>query len=223
VAGDAEDFLDRIPDPDRQALLALGVQRPIAPRTAVLHEGDEAHEVLVLLEGSVKVTRLSPDGREVVVGVRTASQLVGEVATVDGHRRSASVWTLEPCQVHRIPGADFLDLLGHRPAMAMALIEALCARLRESTDQVLEFGTQDALARVSRRLVELAPPGAALDTTEVELGISQQELAARCGLSREAVVKALRVLRTVGWIEQDGRRLVLLDVPALRERCGLVA
>jgi len=223
MAGDAEDFLDRIPEEDRRALLALGGQRSIPTRAAVLHEGDSPHDVLVLLQGSVKVTRLSTDGREVVVGVRTASQLIGEIAALDGHPRSASVWALEPCVVRAIPAADFLELLGARPAMAMALFAALCGRLRESTDQVLEFGSQDALARVSRRLVELAPPVTGAGSTEVELGISQQELAARCGLSREAVVKSLRVLRTLGWIEQVGRRLVLHDVSAIRERAGLVA
>jgi len=189
-----------------------------------MHEGDEGHDALVVVSGSVKVTRTSAEGREVVVGVRTSGQMLGELAVIDGRPRSASVWSLEPTELCVVPIETFRELLVQHPEMCMVLLGTVAARLRESTDQVLELGTQDALARVSRRLLELSPiTGDPAPTGSVELGISQQELAARCGLSREAVVKALRVLRSVGWIRQEGLRLVLLDEPALRERAGIGA
>ncbi|OWY60518.1 hypothetical protein B7486_68745 [cyanobacterium TDX16] len=215
---DEREFLELLAPGDRQALLDAGTSRRLPARQAVMHEGDDADEVLIVRSGSVKVTRTSADGREVVVGVRTADGLLGEIAAIDGRRRSASVWTLEPTELRVIPASGFRALLVARPSMAMALLEVLAGRLRESTDQVLELGTQDALARVSKRLLELAPA-----STAAPLGVSQQELAARCGLSREAVVKSLRTLRTLGWIHQEGRTLRVLDPGALRERSGQVA
>lgn len=216
-----DDFLDLLPADDREALLAAGSQRLVAEGEAVMHEGDAAHDTLVVVTGSVKITRTSSDGRELVVGVRTAGQLVGEVAAIDGRLRSASVWALEPTELRSIPVETFRGLLAEHPALSLALLGWLCALLRESADKVLEFGTQDALARVSRRLLELAPRADGAGAAPVELGVSQQDLAARCGLSREAVVKALRVLRSVGWIEQAGRKVVLLDVAALQDRGGV--
>jgi CRP-like cAMP-binding protein len=217
-----DSFLQLLPAADREALLAAGTRRHLDAGEAVLHEGDTAHDTLVVVAGSLKITRTSLDGRELVVGVRTAGQLVGEVAAIDGRPRSASVWTLQPTQLQTIPVETFRRLLEEHPALALALLGWLCTLLRESADKVLEFGTQDALARVSRRLLELAPRAEGSSPAPVELGVSQQDLAARCGLSREAVVKALRVLRSVGWIRQEGRQVVLLDVLALHERGGLV-
>jgi CRP-like cAMP-binding protein len=218
MAGD--DLLELLSPDDRDALLAAGSVRRLDARQAVVHEGDEAREVLIVVTGSVKVTRTSVEGREVVVGVRTPGELIGEVGAIDGGRRSASIWTLEPTELRAVPTTTFKAMLLDRPSMAVAMLEVLSQRLRESTNQVLELGTMDALARVSRRLLELAPSATA---PAAPLGISQQDLAARCGLSREAVVKAMRTLRTVGWIRQDGRSIELVDVAALRERAGLAA
>jgi CRP/FNR family cyclic AMP-dependent transcriptional regulator len=217
VAGD--DLLSRLADDDRDALLDAGRRRTFAAKEALLHEGEEPGEVLLLLRGTTKVTRTSTEGREVVVGVRTPGDLLGELGAVDGRPRSASVWALEDVEARVIRASEFRDLLEARPRIAVALLGELSARLRQSTDQVLELGTQDALARVSRRVLELAPRAGADEAgTRV---VSQQELADRSGLSREAVVKALRTLRTLGWIRQDARRLEVLDEPALRERAGL--
>ena len=94
--------------------------------------------------------------------------------------------------------------------------------MRESTDRALELGTADALTRVCRRLAEFADldPAPPVDGVVLTVPLSQQEIASLSGLSREAVVKALRTLRELGWIDVAGRSVTLLDVGALRERAA---
>ena len=97
----------------------------------------------------------------------------------------------------------------------------IASRLRESDRRQLEFGTGDAIGRVCARLVEMAARYGQLSEgglTEVESPLSQSDLASWSGLSREAIVKAMRALRTLGWIENDGRSITILKLDKLRER-----
>ena len=217
-------FLEAIGAEDEQALRQMGHQRELPSGAALFGEGEPAYEVFVVLEGSVKITRTSREGREVVLAVRSEGDVIGETAAVDELQRSARAWSLEPTRLLAVPIPEFRRLIDERISMCRALVDVLCERMREGTDQVLELGTDDALTRVGRRLVEFGQSDGARTAAGlvVELPVSQQEVADRCGLSREAVVKALRALRALGWIEQDGRRVVLTDEDALRERVARV-
>mgnify|MGYP000264917592 CR=1 FL=1 len=98
-------------------------------------------------------------------------------------------------------------------------------------DHLVEFGSGDAMGRIAARLLELIDDRelAAIVGAEhvdeagpitLDLPVSQEELGEWTGLSREAVVKAFRRMRDLGWIETDRRHVVLPDVPALRLRAG---
>ena len=93
-------------------------------------------------------------------------------------------------------------------------------RLRGASQRQLELGTSDALGRVCSRLAELAdrhgvPDGGAI---RVDSPLSQEDLADWAGLSRDAVVKALKTMRGLGWIETGRRRITLYDLEAVRQR-----
>jgi len=216
----AESFLSQLAPDDYDALTKAGRHQQHPPRSRVFEEGDPGYEVLVVEEGSVKLVRVSADGRELVVAVRGAGAILGEVSAIDGGSRSTSASTLTAVRLLAIPFDQFRALLDTRLSIARALLDVLAQRLRESTDRALELGTADALTRVCRRLVEFvdAQPDAAVDGVVVAVPLSQQEIASLSGLSREAVVKALRTLKDLGWIDVAGRNVTLLDVDAIRER-----
>jgi CRP/FNR family transcriptional regulator len=217
-------FLEAIDADDERGLRQVSHERELPAGARVFGEGEPSYEVFFLIDGSVKVTRTSREGQEVVLAVRSEGDVLGETSAVDGLPRSAQAWTLEPTRLLAVPVKEFRRLLDERTSLCRALVDVLCERMREGTDQALELGTDDALTRVGRRLMEFGRDDGerTTDGLIVELPVSQQEVADRCGLSREAVVKALRALRALGWIEQDGRRVVLTDEAALRERVAWV-
>jgi CRP-like cAMP-binding protein len=215
----APPFLDRLEPTDQQQLLALGRLRRYPAPSILFFEGDEARDVLVVRAGDVKVS-ITLDDREVLLDVLGAGDLLGELSAIDGGSRSTSATTLTPVQLIAVPFAAFHELLDTRLSIARALLDVLAERLRESTDRVLELGTADALTRVCRRLVEFVDASRqdATDGVVLAVPLTQQEIASLSGLSREAVVKALRTLRDLEWIDVAGRNVTLLDVDALRER-----
>jgi CRP/FNR family cyclic AMP-dependent transcriptional regulator len=102
------------------------------------------------------------------------------------------------------------------------LLRTLTGRLRDADRKRVEFGSYDAISRVSLRLVELADRFGETTPTGVRITLpfTQDELAGWVGASREAVVKALATLRRMGYVRTQRKSVVVCDVPALRRRAG---
>lgn len=162
---------------------------------------------------------------EVILAVLDEGALLGELSAVDGAPRSATVVALEPVEVEVTTHEEFNELLEEHPRLATELLRLVAARLRDASVRQLEFGTMDTLARLCATLVELANRYGQeqADLTEVTAPFHQGELAAWSGMSREAVVKGFRQLRSLGWLTIEGRTLTLHDVAAIQRRAHGIA
>jgi CRP/FNR family transcriptional regulator, cyclic AMP receptor protein len=203
---------------DAEALEALGSERTYRAGVAIFHQGDEPGSVLILLEGRVKLSLIGPNGKDVIVGFAGPGELVGEVAALDGSPRSATATAVDPVRALVITRAAFEAFVASHPAAALPLLRSLARRLRLADAQRLEFAAYDVVGRVARRLLELCErhgePGE--HGTVITLPLSQDELAAWTASSREAVAKALHLLRELRWVETHRRQIVVVDIEALR-------
>jgi CRP-like cAMP-binding protein len=163
------------------------------------------------------------EGREVVLAVRGPGELLGEMAAFGAMRRTASAVAVDEVEVGALTAARFRAYLSEHPDAALLLIRMLVARLSESTQEVIDLATQDSVGRVAKRLVELAADHgtAVADGTRIDLSLTQDDLASWTGATRETVSRALRLMRRLGWIATEGRSITVVDVSALRARCGL--
>ena len=178
------------------------------------------YEAFLLLQGEVKVSVGSVEGREIVLDVFEPGRLLGELSVVDGRPRSATLVALSPVEVLAVAAGAFNEFLDRHPEALRHLLIEVADRLRTRVRHQLEFGAGDALGRVCARLVELADRQAAPQAgpPAVRSPVSQTDLAAWTGLSREAVVKALRAMRQLGWIESQGRDITITDLDQVRRR-----
>lgn len=213
-------FLARIGLDRAAELTALGTRRGYPAGAMLFLEGDHAHEALVLLSGDLKVVVGSTDGRDVVLDLFGPGALVGEWSVIDGKTRSATVTALSDVEVLSLPATPFRAFLDRNPEVREGLLLDTIGRLRAQVRHQLEFGAGDAMGRICARLVELAerfghPDG---ETVVIHSPLSQADLAAWTGLSREAVVKALRQLRIMGWISNRGPDITVHDLAGLRRR-----
>ncbi len=215
-------FVDRLEPEVRDELVALGRRRRFTAQSTLLFEEDDPVDVLVVRDGLVKVTT-NIGGRDVVLDIIGAGDIVGEIAALDGRPRSASVVALTVVDVDIIPAAAFLALLAARPEVAITLLRRVSTRLRDTSRRQVEYGALDAVGRVCRRLVELtgrygkqAEGGVLIDAP-----LTQSDIAAWAGLSREAVVKALQSLRRLGWVATTPRDILVIDVDAVTARASV--
>lgn len=213
------DFLGALRPADREALLAAGTRRRYRRGEVVYREHDDPGGALVLLEGHVTASTAGADGREVILGMAGPGDLVGELSALRGTPRSATVTAREDVVALAVPAAAFREFLRTAPEAAVFVLDTVVERLQVADAHRLELASLDVVARVARRLLELSERvGERGEGDAVEIAVTQEELAAFAGASREAVSKALQVLRTLGCVETQRRRIVVLDAPALRRR-----
>jgi CRP-like cAMP-binding protein len=213
-------FLASLSADERAAFESLGRRRQFRAGQVLFTEGDEGRDVVVLLDGSVKVVSAAPSGREVILEVIDRGELIGEMSAIDGQPRSATAVALTPVEVSVIPTSEFQRFLEGHGSAATALLRLVVARLRHSSQRQLEFGTSDALGRLCACMLRMLDRYGGTDDRgrHVTMPLAQHEIAAMTGLSREAVVKGLRSLRALGWIDLQARELTVLDDGAMRAR-----
>lgn len=218
-----ETFFARLSFADRAELERVGHRRRFPAGSTLFLEGEEPDEVVVVHDGLIKLVVVSVDGREVILDVVGSGDLLGELAALDGGPRSATAQAATDVTVLSVDTADFGAFLLARPSALYHLAVLLARRLRASDHRQLEFRTEDSLARLCTRLVELADRFGTLDDdgmTHVESPLSQADLGSWAGLSREAIVKAMRALRRMGWIDNDGPSITIREPGLVRDRAG---
>ena len=200
------------------ALCAQGARRHYRRGEVLFSEGDVAERVFVLLHGWVLIRSYAADGHDVVLGLRGPGEVLGELSVLDGKPRSATAVAANDATVVVTPARVLLAILKTDHEATRELLVLIAERLREADRRRLEYTTQDTLARVATRLLELTerfgePVAGGIRS---ELPLVQEDLARWCGASREATVKALRTLRGLGVVSTGRRTITVHDAGSLR-------
>jgi CRP-like cAMP-binding protein len=185
-------------------------------------QDEPGDRLMVLLEGRVKVTRLDHDGRELLLSIRDPGDLLGELSFVDGQPRIATVIALEPVQALVLLAQELRHHLETTPGVAVALLEIVARRFRESTIKRSQFGASDTLGRLAARILELADRYGEPSEDGISLvsPLSFEDLAAWAGASCAGASEAMRAMRALGWVRSERRKLTLRDPDALRARAA---
>lgn len=175
---------------------------------------------MIVLSGRVRVVAYGSDRREVVLALRGPGQLIGEMSGLGAGRRTASVFALDEVEAGTLSASEFVEYLGEHPQAAIVVIRMVVRRLAEATQDVIDLATQDSVGRLAKLLVELSAEHGkpTADGTEIELPLTQDELAHWTGATRETVSRALRLMRQLGWVSTHRKTITVLDPAALRER-----
>src|SRR4051794_14972743 len=218
----SDDFWSLLDEDDRRAFSAQAQLRRFARGRALMHAGQVPEGVFLLRSGVVKASDVTPEGRELLLAIRAPGDLVGELAALDERPRSATVVALEAVEALVLPIPAFRSLLTTRPAVAIALIRVIGARLRDADARRIQLGRLASLARVASCLLELCDRfGAEADgAVAIRVALSQEELAGWAGASLESTARALRQLRELGWIETRRREIRVLDRAGLASAAG---
>ncbi len=183
-------------------------------------EGDIDDQLYVVIEGKVKLTRTSSDGREVLVRVQGPGDMFGELAMFDPTYRTSNASAVTDARLAAIAHDDLRQVLLDRPTIALLLLRELAQRLRVITDANTNLIFTDVPGRVAKALLELSDKFGAQqeDGIHVSHDLTQEELAQLVGASRETVNKALADFAARGWIQLSAKSVLIIDPDRLRRR-----
>ncbi|WP_407841613.1 Crp/Fnr family transcriptional regulator [Streptomyces sp. DSM 116496] len=227
-AGDAEEsaqavhrttYLGLLESADRSALLALGRELRVAPRSLLIHQSDPSTHTLLITHGWTKAVASSANGYQALLDFYGPGDIVGEAAVLAGRSRDANVIALEPVRAVAVSGDAFRDFLARSPQATLPLLQVLADRVRAADRRREEFVSLTVRERLASLLLELARTVGHRTEEGIELAVplTQTELAGSVGASRETVMRVLKDLRDRGVVITKRRALVIARPDALRQ------
>lgn len=217
-------FLRKIPmfselsDEDLEDLAHLFRERRYRKNDIIFMEEDTGQYMYLVKEGRVKVTRLLPNGKEMILAFHEAGEYFGEMALIDGGTTPASVTAVLPTTIFVMGAKEFNHLLEH-PKTNRVILKTLCNRCRDAWAQieVLTFHNADARVRMAfHQLIQKR--GVETDKGYmIPMKLTHKELSDIVGISRETATRVLSHLQEQNLIRVETRRFVVLEPNRLIE------
>ncbi len=184
----------------------------------IFHQGDPGEALFIVLAGAVKIVLPGESGDEAILATLRPGDFFGELALLDGAPRSATAAALEATETLVLPRDRFRELIATQPTIRDTFLAAVARELRRLTSHVEELHFLDITGRLAARLVRLAsehgttrPDG----TIRLNSPLTQGDLAAMVGCTRQSVNKLLGLFVDDGLIRLDRDALVILDTDGL--------
>jgi CRP-like cAMP-binding protein len=211
-----------LPDAELAALARVSRLVTIPRGKAIWREGDRAEALLIVAQGSMKVTVADPDGNEVVLHLWGEGDTAGEPALFSPRieRRLTNAEAIEDTRLLLIPREQLLTFLAtHRSAME-SMLARLADIVRQQTAMLVEAAFYDVAARVARRLLELCDSHGRRSAggVRIMLPLPQRTLAGMATASRENVNRALRRLTAAGAIRRERGCILVINAEMLRRQ-----
>ncbi len=204
-------------DADAWELIGHARQENASARQTIFQVGQAGDSLHIVLEGRVKVSLLSEEGKEAILSILGAGEVFGEMSLFDGESRSATVTTMEPCRFLVLRRQTFLPFLEKRVPVMLELIAEMSRRLRATNTLVGNLSFLNLSARLARILLNLVQQYGKVTPKGIVIGLklSQEELGHLVGVSRESVNRQVRAWIDAGIIEHDHGALIVLNSDAL--------
>ena len=200
--------------------IAEGSELQKASRGEILIREEEiaTRAFFVILEGSARVAVTGPEGREAVLAFLEEGDFFGEMSLLDGDPRSATVRASTDVKLLLLRRQVFLDLLSKHPEIALGLLSELSSRLRNANRKISALALSPVHARVSGALLQLAELRGFRVKGQIVIHDrpTQQEIAEMANTTRETVSRVLSQMQKDGWVELEGRDLVIVSEDKLR-------
>lgn len=204
-------LLRRLPEEALLRLAGFAHLKAMTRGETLFRRGDPGTGLLLVVKGRIRVSVPSSEGRDGVLNLVRAGEVVGEIALLDGHPRTADAIADTDCEVMLLERRDLLPLLEENGALALALMEVLCERLRQTSAQVEALMFQETGPRIARALLQLSSV-----QRLASVAVTQKQLGEMAGTSRESANRTLKAWEARGIVTLVPGRVTLRDEAAIR-------
>ncbi len=210
-------MFSELSEEDVEAFAELVQVRRYPRNSFIVNQHDRGGCMYLLVSGRVKVTLVSPDGKELALNYLEAPSHFGEMSLVDAEPRSADVIATTDVECLALEGKDLAAAIRIQPKLAVSLIATLSNRLRQTIGRLEDMAFHDATHRVMRVVLNVATARYESHGVPVIQGLTHYDIATLAGTSRETASRIISTLAREGIVASKGRRIVV-DLFGLRER-----
>jgi CRP-like cAMP-binding protein len=207
-------------DPVLASIAQLAVRKRYEPRETIVQQSEDGGELFVIVEGHLKATSAGADGRDIALSIMGPGEVFGEISLLDGGPRSATVVSLDRCELVSIRREPFLRFLESSPKTAIELLRVLSLRVRKLTERSDDVAFLRVGERLAKRIAGLAqkygqkqPDGG----LRLRFKLSQQEIGELVSATRESANKQIKAWEQAGLLSQQNGYLIVHDVERLRQ------
>ncbi len=204
-----------LPEDQIVAIKKIAVKKQINKGEIIVSEGDEGEGFFVIVEGRVKVFKVSTEGKEQILHIFGSGQPFGEVPVFTGQRFPANAQAIDKTRVLFFPRASFVNLISANPSLALNMLAIMSIKLRQFAVQIENLSLKEMPARLASYLISLA--GEQNKDEVVTLQISKGQLASILGTIPETLSRVFAKLSGQNLINVDGKKITLLDRRGLED------
>jgi CRP-like cAMP-binding protein len=218
VAGEGR-LMQQLTAEERTKLFSCAQERRFKNGQLIFQKGDEGGSMMAVVEGRVRISIASEEGREIVLSMIEPGGVFGEIALLDGRGRTADAYAMGNCRLLVLYLRDLMPMLEQEPKLAVRLLQILCERVRHANGICESVVFLDLPARLARLLLQLdtthgqAVPGG----RRIGIRLAQAEIGNLVAASRETVNKQLKQWEAEGVLALDHGHIVLKDRATLED------
>jgi CRP-like cAMP-binding protein len=195
-------------NPDERKLLVSQARiRNFSAGDTIFLMGSSGDSMMAVLQGTVRISVPSMEGREIVLAILQPGELLGEIALLDGKERTADARAMTDCSLAILERRAVVAFIEQHPSGMLSLIEVLCGRLRQSDQRIAEMVFLDLPARLAKTLLRMSSVAGGRAGARIQL--SQRELGNIVGSSRESINKCLREWQRSGIVRIDENKITI--------------
>ncbi len=193
-----------------QALSSAIIENTVQAGQIISFQGERASYIYIVARGIVRLRRLSPEGKEIIISYLGPGRIVDPTPAVDGGPYTATVDALTKATIYAIPLEIFRQVMEEDRRLAANLLKELAGRVRHLTNMVEEMALHTVRARLARFLLQQA------ELKNQYRPWTQAEIASQIGTVREIVGRVLRDFASQGLIARQGGHIIVLNREELR-------
>lgn len=197
------------PDESLRLLATLVTRKSVTRGATIMVAGDPTDSLYIVISGRLKVMMSDAEGKEVILAILGSGEFFGEMGLIDDAPRSASVVSIESCELLCVTKREFKRCLAENFEMSMAVMRGLVKRLRDADRKINSLALLDVYGRVARLLIDMSEE---VDGQKVVTKrLPKQDIAKMIGASREMVSRVMKDLQLGGFIEMRGSAILLRE------------
>jgi len=198
-----------LPDDQLSAIRQIAVEKQYNKGQTIFSEEDETKGLFVVVDGRVKIYKVSSEGKEQILHIIEAGQSFGEVTVFTGQQMPANAQALAKSRLLLFPRSAFVGLVTANSSLALNLLAIMSKKLRQFAAQIENLSLKEIPARLASYLIYLAEEQGSEDA--VTLNVSKGQLASLLGTIPETLSRIFAKLSGQNLIRVEGPKITLLD------------